>query len=243
MVKIMKTRIGHYKGARIRLESGEILTSSDLLSLDNDIVNLVIDAGVYDPVNGGQRVDISVLSEMSLPIVSLTIGGQFIDTLPDLSGWTDLSSLTVMNTSIESIDVSDLNLTRLTLDSNPNLLTIDPSISYMSSLQSLELIEMPQQDLSFITEDNTLHVLRTVYVVDMYNMDELPRQLYYISSLESLYIDRSIFTVSDEDIDSLLDRTSLKYLSLSPDQIDFDVNHVEEDSDVTVDVQSNSTYG
>lgn len=247
MVKILRTRVGQHKGARIRLEAGEVLTAAHIKALDSDIVSLVVDAGTYDTVSGSvvggtAPVDISILSEVQLPIVTLVIGGQFVREMPDLSGWTALRNLTVMNTLVDRLDVSGLNLTNLHLESNTLMSTLDDSLNEMQSLQILGLVEMPLTDMSWIAEDNLLSNLTTLYIVDMQQMEEFPQELEYLSALESLSVERSAFILTDEDVDRLVDRTRLSYLSVSPDQIDFDVSYAEDDMDLTVNVAVDDTY-
>lgn len=242
MVNIIRTRIGQFKGARIRLEPGEILTAADLQYLDNDIVNLIIDAGTYDPVTGNivsgdQPVDISILSELTIPIVRLTIGGQFIYTMPNLSGWSALRSLTIMNTLIEDLDPSvyELDLTHLILQNNVRMRDLSPELNYMSTLQTLELSSLPLENMDWLSDDNTLSSLRTLALVGMELMEIFP-DITAIPSIESLYIERSAFVLTDQDVDELLNNTNLSYLSLSPDQIDFDLDYLEIDGGVTVNV-------
>ena len=162
--------------------------------------------------------------------------------MPDLSGWTALRNLTVMNTLVDRLDVSGLNLTNLHLESNTLMSTLDDSLNEMQSLQILGLVEMPLTDMSWIAEDNLLSNLTTLYIVDMQQMEEFPQELEYLSALESLSVERSAFILTDEDVDRLVDRTRLSYLSVSPDQIDFDLSYAEDDIGLTVNVAVDDTY-
>lgn len=248
MAIIIKTRSGNFYGLMVRIEPGSSLTETDVESInrtvvhgDNSIQQLVIDSGSYDPVTAKHSsksgpVDISLLSRVTLPIVRLVIGGESIYEIPDLSNFTSLAFLTIMNTSISELhpSVYSYELIELSLQDNKNLRSIDAGeFAAMTALKKLELVGNSISDISFLEpqpvyddEPTVADTLDSLVLDDM----EIDQSMNFLATtiakwyvvLEYLSISGSNLIVTDEDIELLAANGSLQTIKVSPEQIDYD---------------------